>query len=84
MVGWHHPLNGHESEQTPGAGEGQGRLAGCSPQHHKESDMTERLHNSWLAAESLYLILFYFILFYFILFYFILFYFCCTMQLVGS
>ena len=63
MVGWHHPLNGHESEQTPGAGEGQGRLAGCSPQHHKESDMTERLHNSWLAAESLYLILFYFILF---------------------
>ena len=24
MIGWHHRLNGHESEQTPGDGEGQG------------------------------------------------------------
>ena len=24
MVGWHHGLNGHEFEQTPGNGEGQG------------------------------------------------------------
>ena len=24
MVGWHHQLNGHDSEQTPGDGEGQG------------------------------------------------------------
>ena len=24
MVGWHHRLNGHESEQTPGDSEGQG------------------------------------------------------------
>ena len=31
MVGWHHQLNGHESEQTPGDGEGQGSLACCSP-----------------------------------------------------
>ena len=23
MVGWHHQLNEHEFEQTPGAGEGQ-------------------------------------------------------------
>ena len=23
MVGWHHQLNGHEFEQTPGDGEGQ-------------------------------------------------------------
>ena len=30
MVGWHHQLNGHESEQTPGDGEGQGSLACCS------------------------------------------------------
>ena len=29
MVGWHHQLNGHESEQTPGDNEGQGGLA-CS------------------------------------------------------
>ena len=27
MVGWHHRLNGHEFEQTPGDGEGQGSLA---------------------------------------------------------
>ena len=31
MVGWHHQLNGHESEQTPGDGEGQGSLACCKP-----------------------------------------------------
>ena len=29
MVGWHHRLNGHESEQTPGDNEGQGGLACC-------------------------------------------------------
>ena len=27
MVGWHHQLNGHESEQTLGGSEGQGSLA---------------------------------------------------------
>ena len=27
MVGWHHRLNGHEFEQTPGVGDGQGSLA---------------------------------------------------------
>ena len=31
MVGWHHQLNGHEFEQTPGDGEGQGSLVCCSP-----------------------------------------------------
>ena len=31
MVGWHHRLNGHEFEQAPGVGEGQGSLACCSP-----------------------------------------------------
>ena len=40
MFGWHHQLNGHESVQTPGAGEGQGSLVCCSPWGHKESDMT--------------------------------------------
>ena len=29
MVGWHHQLNGHASEQAPGAGDGQRGLAGC-------------------------------------------------------
>ena len=31
MVGWHHQLNGHEFEQTPGVGDGQGRLTCCNP-----------------------------------------------------
>ena len=31
MVGWHHRLNGHEFEQTPGDSEGQGSLVCCSP-----------------------------------------------------
>ena len=31
IVGWHHWLNGHEFEQAPGVGEGQGSLAWCSP-----------------------------------------------------
>ena len=35
MVGWHHWLNGHEFEQAPGDGEGQGSLACCSPWGHK-------------------------------------------------
>ena len=42
MVGWHHWLNGHESEQTQGDGEGQGSLVCCSPWGHKESDTTEQ------------------------------------------
>ena len=46
MVGWNHQLNGHESEQTPGDGEGQGSLACCSPRGHKELDTTQRLNNS--------------------------------------
>ena len=31
MVGWHHQLNGHEFEQSPGDNEGQGSLACCRP-----------------------------------------------------
>ena len=46
MVGWHHQLNGHESEQTPGDGDGKGSLACCIPQGHKELDLTEQLKNS--------------------------------------
>ena len=30
IVGWHHQLNGHEFEQTPGDSEGQGSLTCCS------------------------------------------------------
>ena len=46
MVGWHHQLNGHEFEQTPGDSEEQGNLACCCPWGHKESDMTEQLSNN--------------------------------------
>ena len=35
MLGWHHWLNGHEFEQTPGVGDGQGSLACCSPWGHR-------------------------------------------------
>ena len=38
--GWHHHLNGHKSEQTPGDSEGQGSMACCSPWVCKEFDMT--------------------------------------------
>ena len=31
MVGWHHPLDGHEFEQDLGVGDGQGGLTCCSP-----------------------------------------------------
>ena len=31
MVGWHHRLKGHEFEQAPGVGDGQGSLVCCSP-----------------------------------------------------
>ena len=36
MVGWHHGLNGHEFEQTPRGGKGQGSLACCRSWVHKE------------------------------------------------
>ena len=41
MVGWHHQLNGHEFEQTPGVDEGQGSLVCCCPWGCKELGMTE-------------------------------------------
>ena len=44
MAGSHHWLDGHESEWTPGVGDGQGGLACCGSQGHKESDMTEWLN----------------------------------------
>ena len=44
MAGWHHQLNGCESEWTPGVGDGQGGLACCNSWGHKESDTTEQLN----------------------------------------
>ena len=42
IVGWHHWLDGHEFEQAPGVGDGQGSLGCCSPWGHKELDITEQ------------------------------------------
>ena len=48
VAGWHHRLNGHKFEWTPGIGDGQGDLASCSPWGRKESDMTEQLNGTEL------------------------------------
>ena len=52
MVGWHHWLNGHKLEQTPGDNGGQGSLACCSPWGQKESDMTQWLNNRLVPSHS--------------------------------
>ena len=44
MDGWHHHLDGHEFEWTPGVGDGQGGLACCNSWGLKELDMTERVN----------------------------------------
>ena len=44
MVGWHHQLDGHEFEQAPGVGDGQGSLVCRNPRGRKESDMIEWLN----------------------------------------
>ena len=44
VVGWHHQLDGHEFELSPGVGDGQGSLACCSSWGLKELDMTEQLN----------------------------------------
>ena len=38
MVGWHHQLGGHEFEQAPGVGDGQGSLAAV---HGVENSRTQ-------------------------------------------
>ena len=50
MVGWHHSLNGHEFEWTPGVGDGQGGLACCDSWGCKELDTTEQLN--WLTDDG--------------------------------
>ena len=42
MPGWHHWLDGRESQRTRGVGDGQGGLVCCDSWGHKESDTTER------------------------------------------
>ena len=43
MAGWHHWLDGHESEWPPGSRDGQGGLVCCDSWGRKELDMTEQL-----------------------------------------
>ena len=53
MAGWHHWLDGRESEWTPGVGDGQGGLECCSPWGHKDSDMTEQLNwTEWMFKKK--------------------------------
>ena len=52
MAGWHHGLNGHESEWTQEVGDGQGGLACCNSWGHKESDTTERLNWTELDCKT--------------------------------
>ena len=51
-AGWHHWLNGRESEWTPGVGDGQGGLACCNSWGCKESETTERLNWTELNVEE--------------------------------
>ena len=50
MAGWHHWLDGRESEWTPGVGDVQGGLACCDSWGRKESDTTERLN--WIEVQK--------------------------------
>ena len=50
MAGWHHWLDGRESQWTPEVGDGQGGLACCDSWGRKESDTTERLN--WTEQEK--------------------------------
>ena len=61
MVGWHHQLDGHQSEQALTVGDGQGGLACCSPWTHKGSDMTEWLKGTYHQHIQIYNFLFLFL-----------------------
>ena len=52
MAGWHHWLNGLESEWTPGVCDGQGGLACCNSWDCNELDTTERLNWTELNWEA--------------------------------
>ena len=52
MVGWYYWLNGHEFEQAPGDGDGQGSVACYSPWGHKKLDMIERLKNTVILTSK--------------------------------
>ena len=47
MAGWHHWVDGRESEWTPGVGDGQGGLTCCDSWGCKELDTTELTELNW-------------------------------------
>ena len=49
MVGWHHQLNGHEFEQAPGVGDGQGSLSCCSQKSSGSCGLM--LFKDWLKLQ---------------------------------
>ena len=51
MAGWHHQLDGHEFEWTPGDGDGQGGLACCDSWGCKQLDTTEQ--QNWTELISM-------------------------------
>ena len=53
MVGWHHQLNGHEFEQAPGGGEGQGNLVCCHPWGHRVGNDWATEQQSWFRMWKL-------------------------------
>ena len=53
MVGWHHRLSEHESEQTQGDSEGLEKPDVLQSKGHKESDTTEQLNNKNWAYRKL-------------------------------
>ena len=53
MTGWHHRLDGRESEWTLGAGDGQGVLACCNSWGRKDLDTIERLN--WTEVKNLHI-----------------------------
>ena len=67
MVRWHHRLDGHEFEQAPGVGDGQGSLASCSSWGRKEFNTTEQLNWSLFYFSSLTLLFFISLLFHWFL-----------------
>ena len=52
MARWHHRLDGHEFEWTPGVGDVQGGLECCKSWGHKESDTTKWLNWTETSAPS--------------------------------
>ena len=54
MAGWHHRLDGHEFEQAPGVGDGQGSLTCCSPWGRRVRCklVTEQQHMTNIVGEE--------------------------------